>query len=75
MEKLTNFFKDIPGPHPAADLYVYGEKTKQALILLHGRGGSAEDIATLYEALSIDVFTLIPEAVTHSWYPNRFLVP
>lgn len=55
-------------------VYVAGEVSKKALILLHGRGGSAEDIATLTTNLKTPVYTVIPEAVSRTWYPERFLV-
>ena len=49
-------------------------ETGKALILLHGRGGSAEDILTLGDALPVEDFTLFaPQAVAHSWYPYSFL--
>jgi phospholipase/carboxylesterase len=48
----------------------------RALILLHGRGGSAEDILTLAGALPVGDFALFaPKAVAHSWYPYSFLAP
>jgi len=48
----------------------------KALILLHGRGGSAEDILTLAEALPVDDFALFaPNAAAHSWYPYSFMAP
>jgi len=47
-----------------------------ALILLHGRGSSAEDIAGLADALSAsDYACLAPSAEGGSWYPQRFFVP
>lgn len=48
----------------------------KALILLHGRGASAESILTLSEALQIKDFAVIaPQATNHTWYPYSFLVP
>ena len=45
-------------------------------ILLHGRGGSADDIASLATVLAIDGLTfLVPEATGYTWYPQRFLAP
>jgi len=45
-------------------------------ILLHGRGGSADDIAGLASALSLPGMAyLIPEAAGHTWYPQRFIAP
>jgi phospholipase/carboxylesterase len=49
-------------------------ETGKALILLHGRGGSAEDILSLADALPVKDFTLFaPQAAGHSWYPYSFL--
>ena len=64
-------------PHAAQPILRAGtplERAAGALILLHGRGGSAEDILTLGEALADDRFALLaPQASGHSWYPNSFL--
>ena len=47
-----------------------------AVILLHGRGGSAEDILSLAGAIGDPKLAyLAPEAVGQSWYPNSFLAP
>lgn len=46
------------------------------LILLHGRGGSAEDILSLANHLDVKDFTLLaPQATNHTWYPYSFLAP
>jgi phospholipase/carboxylesterase len=46
----------------------------KALILIHGRGGSAEDILTLTKYLAVDDFALLaPQAPQHTWYPYSFL--
>jgi phospholipase/carboxylesterase len=48
----------------------------KALILLHGRGGSAEDIMSLAAALPVGDFALFaPKAAAHSWYPYSFMSP
>jgi phospholipase/carboxylesterase len=48
----------------------------RALILVHGRGGSAEDILSLAEHLPVDDYALLaPQANGHSWYPYSFLEP
>lgn len=48
----------------------------KALILLHGRGGSAEDILSLADALPVNDFSLFaPKAAAHSWYPYSFMAP
>jgi phospholipase/carboxylesterase len=49
---------------------------KSVVILLHGRGGSADDILGLREAFAVPgVEYIAPEAAGHSWYPNSFLAP
>ena len=46
------------------------------LILLHGRGASAEDILSLSHYLNVKDFTLLaPQATNNSWYPQSFLAP
>lgn len=47
-----------------------------AVILLHGRGSSAEDIAGIADALPSEGVTyLAPTAEGNQWYPQRFFVP
>ena len=49
---------------------------KAAIILLHGRGGSAEDILGLREELGFpEVEYFAPEAAGGTWYPYSFLAP
>ncbi len=48
----------------------------KALIMLHGRGASAEDILSLSEHLHVkDYLLAAPQATNNSWYPNSFLAP
>src|SRR4030088_662995 len=50
--------------------------TNKVLIMLNGRGGSAEDILSLSSHLNVKDFSLIaPQATNNSWYPYSFLVP
>ena len=49
-----------------------------AIILLHGRGSSGEDMLGLGRALTAgrtDVALLAPQAAGGTWYPQRFLAP
>ncbi len=49
---------------------------KGAVILLHGRGGSAEDILSLARAMYFpELAYLAPQAASNSWYPYSFLAP
>jgi phospholipase/carboxylesterase len=51
-------------------------QARAAIILIHGRGASAQDIAGLAEALpGAGVAFLAPEAQGGAWYPQRFLAP
>jgi predicted esterase len=51
-------------------------EAKGAVVLLHGRGGSAEDILSLAQPLySEGLAYLAPQAAGHTWYPNSFLAP
>lgn len=47
------------------------------LILLHGRGASAEDILPLFDELQLgpEWRALAPQAPGNSWYPYSFLAP
>jgi predicted esterase len=56
------------GPEPAA--------ARLAVILVHGRGASADDILNLADELHLDdVAWLAPEAAGRTWYPYSFLSP
>src|SRR5207253_5538262 len=56
------------GPAPRA--------ARLAVILVHGRGGSAADmIALAGEFGAEDVAYVAPEAFDHTWYPRSFLAP
>jgi predicted esterase len=47
-----------------------------ASILLHGRGGSPEDMVSLADEWHVsDVAYLAPAAANHTWYPQSFLAP
>jgi phospholipase/carboxylesterase len=47
---------------------------KKALIMLHGRGASAEDILRLTSYLNIEEYAVVaPRATNNTWYPYSFL--
>ena len=51
-------------------------EARAAVLLLHGRGGSPEDILGLARPLwSPGVAYLAPAAAGHTWYPQSFLAP
>jgi phospholipase/carboxylesterase len=69
----------VSDPHRDQPVLTLGAKLTQAtaaVILLHGRGASAEDILGLATEMYDERFAyLAPQAAGHSWYPNSFLAP
>jgi phospholipase/carboxylesterase len=64
--------KDAPVQHSGKPL----SEAAGAVILLHGRGGSAGDILSLARELYLpELAYLAPQATGNSWYPNSFLAP
>ena len=48
----------------------------KVLLLLHGRGATAQDILSLSHYLNVKDFALLaPQATNNSWYPQSFLSP
>jgi phospholipase/carboxylesterase len=47
-----------------------------ALIMIHGRGGTAQNIASLANELNLNnVAIYAPQATNNSWYPYSFMAP
>jgi phospholipase/carboxylesterase len=69
----------VSDPHRDQPVLTLGAKLTQAtaaVILLHGRGASAEDILGLATEMYDERFAYFaPQAAGHSWYPNSFLAP
>lgn len=69
----------VRGPHQGQPLLVAGEPIEQAqaaMIMMHGRGASAQDILSLSAEFRQPGFVyLAPQAAGYSWYPNSFLAP
>ena len=76
---MSEPFEMLNGPHQGQPLLVAGEAIDQAraaMIMMHGRGASAEDILTLADEFRLPGFVfLAPQAADHAWYPNSFLTP
>lgn len=52
------------------------DQAEKALIMIHGRGGSAEDILGLSQHLNVKDYALLaPQATNGSWYPFSFIAP
>ncbi|MBI1297769.1 phospholipase [bacterium] len=71
--------KHVPAPHGGLPVRVIGAKlaeAKAAMILIHGRGSSAEDMLGLARLFAQDGFVFVaPQAAGNTWYPNRFIAP
>lgn len=49
---------------------------KKAVVMLHGRGSTAESIMSLRQHLAFgDALLLAPQATNNSWYPYSFMAP
>src|SRR5580658_4777746 len=67
---------DLHRDDPVRQLGAPLAEASGAVILLHGRGGSAVDILSLASDLYLpQLVYLAPQAVGNSWYPNSFLAP
>lgn len=52
------------------------DEAEKALVMLHGRGATAEDIIGLASHLTVNDYTWIaPQATNYTWYPYSFLAP
>jgi predicted esterase len=70
---------DPRAPHKDQPVHTIGPPLASAagaVIMLHGRGASADDILNLAQAMyHPDLAYLAPAAAGHSWYPHSFLAP
>ena len=70
---------DIRDPHAHQPAVTRGPKPADArltMIVVHGRGGSAEDILALADRLEPrDIAYVAPQAAGRTWYPYPFLAP
>jgi phospholipase/carboxylesterase len=66
-------------PHAAQPVRTAGAvlaEAAAAVVMVHGRGATAESILTLVPALSVDrVAYLAPQAWGNTWYPYGFMSP
>jgi len=69
----------IKNPHQGLPILQSGEPLENAravMVMIHGRGASAESILMLAEEFKQPDFAyLAPQAADGTWYPNRFLAP
>lgn len=69
----------LADPHAATEVLAAGaalDAAQAAVVLVHGRGATAEDILGFAAPLARPgVAFLAPQAADHTWYPQRFLAP
>ena len=79
MAAMAKVAAPVRGPHAGVTVLQAGEaldRAAAALILVHGRGGTAEGILSLAEELTQPGFAfLAPQAEGNTWYPLSFLAP
>ena len=52
------------------------EQARAAIVMIHGRGASAESILSLYPELDVTGLAAVaPQAAGGTWYPQSFLAP
>jgi predicted esterase len=69
----------VSGPHDGQPILVAGappERARAGVVMLHGRGATAESILDLAGPLAGPGLTyLAPQAADGAWYPRRFMEP
>ncbi|HEX5727445.1 MAG TPA: alpha/beta fold hydrolase [Longimicrobiaceae bacterium] len=69
----------MKGPHQGQRVMAAGAplaEAKGAVVMVHGRGASAESILTLAPALDRPGLACVaPQAADGTWYPNPFMAP
>jgi predicted esterase len=77
--RKNNDMSSAPDPHGNQPVLRHGPGARDArlaIILVHGRGGSADDLLGLALELRVDdTLYVAPQAAEHSWYPYSFLTP
>jgi predicted esterase len=62
--------------HPILQAGAPLEQARAAMVMIHGRGATAQSILGLHEDLrNPDFVYLAPQAAGNSWYPHSFLQP
>src|SRR5256712_12219115 len=76
---MTEHSITVRGPHQGQPVMTAGEplnRARAAMVMVHGRGASAESILDLAVELHQPGFAyLAPQAADNTWYPHSFLAP
>lgn len=75
----ANSEEPFKGPHQNSNIATAGvspEDADLAMVMIHGRGASAESIITLANEFDTgNIHYRAPQASQHTWYPYSFLQP
>jgi phospholipase/carboxylesterase len=75
----SSHFNVPAGPHQGQPVVYAGvplQHARAAIVMLHGRGGTAADILTVAEHLGQPDFAFVaPEAADNVWYPLKYGAP
>ena len=76
---MTEHSHTVRGPYQGQPIMTAGEplnRARAAMVMVHGRGASAESILDLAVELHQPGFAyLAPQAAGDTWYPHSFLAP
>jgi phospholipase/carboxylesterase len=76
---MTEHSHTVRGPHQSQPIMTAGEplnRARAAMVMVHGRGASAESILDLaVELHQPGLAYLAPQAAGDTWYPYSFLAP
>jgi predicted esterase len=79
MDRIEQQVLSISGPHNGQPVYLSGEPLYAAhasMVMMHGRGASADDMLGLAEMLAIPGLSILaPEASGNIWYPYVYSAP
>jgi phospholipase/carboxylesterase len=76
---MTQPIEARKGPHQGQPVLLAGEplgRARAAMLMVHGRGATAESILALAQELAQPGFAYAaPQAANNTWYPHSFLAP
>ena len=76
---MTQPLETRKGPHQGQPVLLAGEpigRARAAMLMVHGRGATAESILALAQELAQPGFAYAaPQAANNTWYPQSFLAP
>lgn len=71
-----NVLEDVIARHQLRQAGAPPAKASAVVLLIHGRGATAESILPLGEAIAMpDLCYLAPQAEGYTWYPQSFMAP